>query len=59
MGRPRKYVDEGTDAHNVTTDLDMVMAGTYPREQLPALLADAKREGDAPLIAAILKACNG
>lgn len=53
-GKPRKGHDDETSAEVAPMDGDP-LAGV---EDLPALLAQAKRDGDADLIAAILKACS-
>lgn len=54
MGRPRKHIENEVVVGNL---LEMVEAGVVPRDDLPAMLADAKQAEDAPLIAAILAAC--
>lgn len=51
-GKPRKGHDDETSAEAMDA-----LAGVA-RADLPAMLAQAKRDGDADLIAAILKACS-
>lgn len=53
-GKPRRGRDDETSAEVAQMDGDP-LAGV---EDLPAMLAQAKRDGDADLIAAILARCS-
>ena len=56
MGRPKKEFDVHVNAAEAT--IDALAAGVIPRADLPQMLARAKADGDAPLIAAIMAACS-
>jgi hypothetical protein len=55
-GKQRRGRDDETSAE--ATSMDAGALAGVARADLPAMLAQAKRDGDADLIAAILKACS-
>lgn len=58
MGRPRKETIFNLPPKESSLLVDAVNGGAVDRKDMPAMLAQAKANGDMDLVEAILKACS-